>query len=116
MAKKEKIDQRFKVRHPLLGDLSGKILLSTGKTCRCLALDVSDSGLKLMSFEQLTVGAELILRVDNNDTALKVVWVSERQGDIDHYVCGVTLSNRSEQEQGLESLFSKKNWLDRKSS
>ncbi len=116
MAKHEKPDQRFKVRHPLLGDLSGKILLSTGKACRCLALDVSESGLKLMSFEPLSVGADLILRVDSNDTALKVVWVSERQGGVDHYVCGVTVASKSKEDQGLESLFVKKNWLDRKSS
>ena len=116
MAKNEKLDQRFKVRHPLLGDLSGNIVLASGKTCRCLALDVSDSGLKLMSFEPLTVGASLILRVDNHDTALKVVWVSERQGDVEHYVCGVTAANNSSQEQGLESLFNNKQWLGQKSS
>ena len=116
MAMKEKPDQRFKIRHPLLGDLSGNIVLASGKTCRCLALDVSDSGLKLMSFEPLTVGANLILRVDNMDTELKVVWVSARQGDVDHYLCGVTSADTHSEDQGLESLFVRKHWLERKSS
>jgi len=115
MVKNEKPDQRFKVRHPLLGDLSGKIVQSSGETCRCLALDVSENGLKLLSFEPLAVGADLILRVDERDISLKVVWVSERQGDVDHYVCGVTTTEKNMLDHGIESLFVDKQWLKKSS-
>lgn len=107
-------DQRVTLRHPLLGDLSGKIIIAaTGKISRCLALDVSETGLKLMSFESMAPGTDLILRVDDKDIPLRVIWVSERQGDVEHFVCGVESLDRN---QGLESLFVAKSWLSRKSS
>lgn len=107
-------DQRITVRHPLLGDLSGRIIdAATGRESRCLALDVSESGLKLMSFEPMNPGTELILKVDEKSIRLRVIWISERQGDVEHYVCGVESLSK---DLGLESLFVAKNWLSRKSS
>lgn len=114
MKSKSEQDQRITVRHPLLGDLSGKVLIAASRTIsRCLALDVSESGLKLMSFEPLQPGTDLILIVDEMEIPLRVVWVNERSGDVSHFICGVESMDKS---LGLESLFASKQWLGRKSS
>lgn len=76
-------DNRKHVRHPLTGDLGGSLVSAGGSAVPCVAVDVSASGMRVVSGIDLENGARMTLNIGTRKIQLEVVWCvkdKERKG------------------------------------
>lgn len=102
-------DNRRHLRRPLMGDLSGRLLVAAGeRAIPCLAVDVSVQGLRVLSREELVPGTAMLLAFEHHCLPLVVVWCQregKRQGS---YACGLMASAPA---CNLEQFFTDIGWL-----
>lgn len=66
---------RAEPRRKLVINLSGHLVQSLGRQpIRCMAVDICRSGIGLVSFDELSVGSEVILLLREKGIVLKVRW------------------------------------------
>jgi hypothetical protein len=95
--------QRRHLRHPLTGDLTGRIVgKASGSVIPCMAVDVSKGGMRIVLTLDLPPGYELQLSMSGRIIPLVVVWCRkdpERKGRM---ACGLKCLDDS---ADLELLF-----------
>jgi hypothetical protein len=100
---------RRHIRRPLMGDLTGRLLVnSTGRLVPCLAVDVSDDGLRIMVSEELAPGVDMILALEGCNLPLVVVWCKPDARSRKSHECGL----RSTGNTNLERFFVSIGWLE----
>jgi len=107
---KQKETKRQGLRHPLLGELSGQLFVKKGcRTIRCLAVDVSNSGLRVLTGEKIPPRTLMFLKFENRRIPLTVVWCQKDGSRSGSYACGLKTTKPTDD---LVELFTTKGWLD----
>ncbi len=102
---------RRHLRHPLTGDLTGSLIsAATGSKIPCIAVDVSQSGMKIVLTLDLDVGTKLFLRLANQrEVRLEVVWCRKEPTRKGYFACGL---RRTEDTTDLEKIFTEAGWFE----
>jgi hypothetical protein len=103
-------EKRMAVRHPLTGDLTGSMVSAkSGSTVPCIAVDVSQTGMRIVLALDLNVGAHLILKMNDLVIPLEVVWCRKEASRKGYFACGLKRRNEA---QDLEKVFTDIGWMD----
>lgn len=103
-------EARNHVRRPLMGDLTGRLLIGwSGRPVPCLAVDVSVGGLRILAREELIPGTAMFLAFQEKNYPLVVVWSKPDGKGRGSHACGLM----SASDANLEHLFVSIGWLDR---
>jgi len=97
------IDKRLKPRKMLTGLLPGPLVNGLGKKINCKPMDISDSGIGILTSEILNVGDELTLQVPDESVVLKVSWGKRDFGKQNLFRYGLNIEGES---TDLEKIFS----------
>ena len=102
-------EKRGNPRRPLMGDLTGRLLVGwSGRSLPCLAVDVSPGGLRVLLREQLPTGTSMFLSFDGSNVPLTIVWCQRDADSRESFAFGL-LSVRG---IDLERFFVSIGWLD----
>lgn len=103
-------EKRIAVRHPLTGDLTGSMLsVKSGSKIPCMAVDVSQTGMRIVLTLDLSAGTHLILKMNDLVIPLEVVWCEKESSRKGYFRCGLRRSNEA---QDLERIFREIGWMD----
>lgn len=68
-------ERRLAGREKLTGLMPGKFFVrSSGQNISCRPVDVSESGLGILSADELTVDSEVCLQAGENEIIMKILW------------------------------------------
>jgi hypothetical protein len=107
MAIPQVFERRIHRRKKLTGLLPGR--LSAGKgadVIRCKPVDISETGLGILTDAKLEVGTPLILSTEEHIIHLKVIWKNPDFSKSDLYRFGLELTDSSTK-YNLEEIFEK---------
>ncbi len=102
-------EERRHARRPLMGDLTGSLLVASGRRpVPCLAVDLSNAGLRILAREELSPGVSMFLSIEGYNLPLVVVWCQPDTQSEGSYACGLASASDAD----LESFFRLVGWLD----
>jgi hypothetical protein len=96
-------NQRRHFRHPLTGDLTGRIVAAaSGSVIPCMAVDVSRGGMRIVLTLDLAPGYQLLLKMHGLAVPLVVVWCKKEPARKGYFGCGLKSLDEA---VDLEALF-----------
>lgn len=102
MARPLFIDKRLKPRKMLTGLLPGPLVDGNGQKVNCKPVDISETGLGILTGELLNVGDQLYLQAPEKTVVLEVSWGKRDFGKQNLYRYGLSLE---ESQDNLEAIF-----------
>ena len=88
-------DRRRLPRQKLSGLLPGKMMMANqDKTLTIRPIDVSESGIGIMTAEWLREGDKLVMKVGRDHIKFKVIWIRRDFGKQDFYRAGLKMTSK----------------------
>lgn len=103
MSDSDHLNRRSAVRHPLTGELSGRLVSKdSGSTIPCIAVNVSATGLQVIMSLDPEPGVSLELQVAGHIIPLTVIWCTREPSKRGYFSVGLCTENQSD---NLELMF-----------
>lgn len=95
--------RRSHVRHPLTGELTGRVVSKqSGSIIPCIAVNVSVTGLQVIMSIDPEPGASLELQIADRVIPLTVIWCMKEATKRGYFSVGLSTENQSD---NLEEMF-----------
>ena len=85
------------------------VSVKSGSKIPCIAVDVSQTGMRIILTLDLNVGTALVLKMNDLVIPLEVAWCRKEPTRKGYFACGLRRCNEA---QDLERIFTDVGWMD----
>ena len=85
------------------------VSVKSGSKIPCIAVDVSQTGMRIVLTLDLSVGTALLLKINDLVVPLQVIWCEREASRKGYFRCGLERCNEA---QDLERIFTEIGWVD----